>query len=256
VGNYDDANIDVVSLKTGERKTVQRGGFFPRYLATSSGRGHLVYLRQSTLFAVPFDPVRLAPAGVPAPILEDVSGSAGAGGDFAFAGAPSGPGTFAYLAGKGQGTPISWLDSAGKTQPLHAPPGVYSTLRFSPDGKRLAFAMGSGTGVDIWVKDLDRDSPSRLSFLAGINRLPVWTPDGKNIVFRSENVPAPGLYWVRSDGSGEAQRLTDGKLNEWPFSFSPDGKRLASIRESREAGKEFTHLIYRDTSVEHRRSLE
>jgi hypothetical protein len=91
---YDDANIDVVSLKTGERKTVQRGGLFPRYLATSSGAGHLVYLHQITLFAVPFDPGRLALAGMPEPILEDVSSSAGAGGLFAFGGAPSGPGTF------------------------------------------------------------------------------------------------------------------------------------------------------------------
>jgi serine/threonine-protein kinase len=55
----------------------------------------------------------------------------------------------------------------------------------------------------------------------------VWTPDGKNIVFQSTNAAAPGLYWIRSDGSGEAQRLTDGKLNEVPHSFSPDGKRLA-----------------------------
>jgi WD40 repeat protein len=226
-GNYDDANIDVVSLKTGARKTVQRGGFFPRYLATSKGSGHLVYLHQGTLFGVPFDYGRLALAGVPEPILDDVGSSVGAGGDFAFGGAPSGPGTFVYLAGKGQGLPISWLDSAGKTQPLHAPPGVYYSLRFSPDGKRLAFAMASATGVDIWVKDLDRDTPSRLSFLAGMNRLPVWTPDGKNIVFRSENSPAPGLYWIRSDGSGEAQRLTDGKLDEYPGSLSPDGRRVA-----------------------------
>jgi Tol biopolymer transport system component len=226
-GNYDDANIDVVSLKTGERKTVQRGGFFPRYLATSNGSGHLVYLRQSTLFAVPFDPGRLTLAGVPAPILEDVDSNAGAGGYFAFGGAPSGPRTFVYLAATGQGSQISWLDSAGKTQPLHAPPGVYTTPRFSPDGKRLAFSLSSGTGVDIWLQDLDRDTPSRLSFLAGINRYPVWTPDGNNIVFHSLNSPAPGLYWIRSDGSGEAQRLTDGKLGETPYSFSPDGKRLA-----------------------------
>ena len=228
VGNFDDAAIDVVSLKTGARKTVQRGGFFPRYLPTSNGTGHLVYLHQSTLFAVPFDPGRLALAGLPAPILEDVSGSAGAGGLFAFGGAPSGPGTFVYLAGGGQGLPISWVDSAGKIQPLHAPPGVYSTPRFSPDGDRLAFAVASGTGTDVWVKDLGRDTLSRLTFLAGVNRLPVWTPDGKNIVFTSSNPAAPGLYWVPSDGSGEAQRLSDGKLvNEFPTSFSPDGRRLA-----------------------------
>jgi Tol biopolymer transport system component/predicted Ser/Thr protein kinase len=231
LGNYDDANIDVVSLKTGGRKTVQHGGFFPRYLATSNGTGHLVYLYQSTLFAVPFDPSRLALAGVPAPILEDVGSSAGAGGLFAFGGAPSGPGTLVYLAGKGQGLPISWLDSAGKTQPLHAPPGVYRFPRFSPDGNRLAFSMGSGAGMDIWVKDLDRDTQSRLSFVAGVNRSPVWTPDGKDIVFKSTNSPAPGLYWIRSDGSGDAQRLTDGRANEWPFSFSPDGKRLAFTQD-------------------------
>src|SRR5439155_24574460 len=105
--------------------------------------------------------------------------------------------------------------------------GVFRYLRFSHDGNRLAFSMASGTGMDIWVKDLDRDTPSRLSFLAGANRCPVWTPDGKNIVFQSTNSPAPGLYWIRSDGSGEAQRLTDGKDYQFPFSFSPDGKRLA-----------------------------
>ncbi len=226
-GNYDDANIDVVSLQTGERRTVQRGGFFPRYLASSKGTGHLIYLHQSTLFAVPFDFGRLALDGVPAPVLEDVSSTATAGGDFASSEPRSGEGTFVYLRGKGPGPPISWLDRAGKIQPLHAPAGVYTTLRFSPDGKRLAFSMASGTGEDIWVRDLGRDTPSRLSFLTGLNRNPVWAPDGKTIVFKSTNPAAPGLYCMRSDGSGEAQRLTDGKLDEIPFSISPDGKRLA-----------------------------
>jgi serine/threonine-protein kinase len=230
-GTFDDANIDVISLKTGERKTVERGGLSPRYLATSAGTGHLIYIHGSTLFAVPFDPSRLAPTGAPAPILEDVSSTGTAGGDFAFAGASSGPGTFVYLAGRGPTSawPISWLDQSGGghsgPHPLHAPLGLYFTPRFSPDGKRLAFSMVSGQGDDIWVKDLDLDTPSRLSFLPGQNRWPVWTPDEKNIVFQSISPAAPGLYWFRSDGSGEAQRLTDGNL--LPYSFSPDGKRLA-----------------------------
>jgi Tol biopolymer transport system component/predicted Ser/Thr protein kinase len=224
-GNYDDASVDVISLKTGERKTVVRGGFSPGYLATSSGTGHLIYVHQSTLFAVPFDLGRLAPTGPPAPVLEDVSGSSFGGGDFAFAQS----GALVYLAGAGQGGwSISWVDSAGKKQPLHAPIGRYFTPRFSPDGKRLAFAIDvGGQTSDIWVKDLDRDTPSRLSFLSERNRWPVWTPDGRNIVFQSANSAAPGLYWIRSDGSGEAQRLTDGKLLESPYSFSPDGKLLA-----------------------------
>ena len=246
--SYDDANIDVISLKTGERKTIQRGGFSPRYLAdasASNGTGHLIYVHEATLFAVPFDLGRLATIGTPTPILEDVSSTATAGGDFAFAGAPSGPGTFVYLSGKGsqEGYSISWVDSSGgalsgasngtpsgaskTTQPLHAPPGFYVAPRFSPDGKRLAFSINSGKGADIWVKDLDRDTPSRVSFLPGTNDRPVWTPDGKNIVFLSSNPAAPGLYGIRSDGSGEAKRLTEGKPLETPYSFSPDGKRLA-----------------------------
>ena len=46
---------------------------------------------------------------------------------------------------------ISWVDSSGKTEPLHAPPGQYYTPRFSPDDKRLGYAMGTGKGEDIWV---------------------------------------------------------------------------------------------------------
>lgn len=245
-GSYDDANIDVISLKTGERKTVARGGFFPRYLPISKSLGYLIYVHQSTLFAVPFDLERLAVTGPAAPVLEEVSNNASAGGDFAFAQ----NGAFVYLAGKGSsaGWSISWMDHSGKTQPLHAPRGLYEMPRFSPDGKRLAFAVTNGSNEDIWVKDLDRDTPSRLSFLPDRNRGPVWTPDGKNIVFRSFNPAAPGLYWIRSDGSGEAQRLTDGKLGESPRSISPDGKRLAFTREGNAGSQDiFTALIEGDS---------
>jgi Tol biopolymer transport system component len=229
---YDNANIDVISLKTGERKTIERGGFSARYLADatgSNGAGHLFYLYQATLFAVPFDPGRLASTGSPAPVLEDVSSTGAAGGDFALAQ----NGTLVYLSGKASRAewPISWVDSSGKTELLYAPPGQYSNLRFSPDGKRLAFSIRSDKGTDIWVKDLDREIPSRLSFLPNGNLFPVWTPDGKYIVFRSNDRAAPGLYAIRTDGSGEAKRLTEGKPAEFPYSFSPDGKRLAIFRD-------------------------
>jgi WD40 repeat protein/predicted Ser/Thr protein kinase len=215
-GVYNDATIEAVSLATRERKVVVKGGFFGQYLPS----GHLVYLHESTLFAAPFDLNRLTLSGPPAAILEDVSSNSTAGGDFAF----SRSGIFVYLAGKapGAGAPITWLDSAGKRELLYAPSGLCYTPRFSPDGKRLAFAMNSGQQDDIWVKDLDRGTPSRLTFRAGSNRCPVWTPDGQNIVFRSVDPNSPGLYWIRADGAGQPQRLTDGKLQETPYSFSSD----------------------------------
>ncbi|MCX6602345.1 MAG: hypothetical protein NTV52_01980, partial [Acidobacteria bacterium] len=225
---YDDATIEVVSLKTGERRTVQRGGFYPRYLADGSdpgGSGHMIYLHQATLFAVPFHPGGSTLPGAPVPILNDVSSTQAAGGDFAFAR----NGTFVYSEGNGSlpKWPISWVGPAGNSETLHAPPGQYYYPRFSPDGKRLAFSMNNGKGQDIWVKDLNQEAPLRLSFLPGASSHPVWTPDGKHIVFRSFNASAPGLYRIRSDGAGEAKRLTDGKVIPVPTSFSPDGKRLA-----------------------------
>jgi serine/threonine-protein kinase len=227
-GNFNDADIDLISLETGEQKTIQRGGFYPRYFPISSETGYLLYLHQSTLFAMPFDLRRLAPAGSSSPILEDVSSNGSAGGDLAFA-APNATGhdLFVYLSGgPSEGRFINWIFPSGSMQPL-LQPGSYFTPKFSPDGKRLAFSMITGSGEDVWVRDLGREASSRLTFLPGVNRAPVWTPDGKSIVFSSTNPTAPGIYWIRSDGSGEVQRLTDGKLIETPSSFSPNGKYLA-----------------------------
>ena len=223
--NYDNANIEVFSIKTGRRKTIHRGGFSGRYMATPDGSGRLIYMHQGTMFAAPFDLRRLELTGAPVPVLEQVSSSGNGGGDFTV----SRSGTLVYLPGQGiAGTwVIGWVDRSGKKQPLHNTPGGYYTPRLSPDGKRLAFTMGASQGFDLWVKDLERDTASRLSFLKSVNNFPVWTPDGKNIIFKSADPASPGLYWVRADGAGEAQRLTDGKMDEFPFSMSPDGKRLA-----------------------------
>src|SRR5439155_10448955 len=128
---------------------VQHGGFSGRYVSIG-GAGRLIYIHQNTLFAVGFDPARLAVTGTPVPVLEGVSSSSTGGGNFALAL----DGTFVYLPGTAQGSySIAWLDPTGKTQPLHAASGNYFTPRFSPDGKRLAFTMSGGKGFDLWVQD-------------------------------------------------------------------------------------------------------
>jgi Tol biopolymer transport system component len=82
------------------------------------------------------------------------------------------------------------------------------------------------------VQDLDRDVPSRLTNLPGINTGATWTPNGIRIVFESVLGEAPSLYWIRADGSGGPQRLTNDGIRRIPYSFSPDGKRLAYAQES------------------------
>jgi serine/threonine-protein kinase len=218
---FSGAEIDVVFIKTGERKTVLRGGFFGRCLPS----GRLVYMNQNTLLTAQFDLGRLTLTAAPQPVLEDVNYARYYGaGNFDF----SRTGIFVYVSSKGQvpTTSIFWLDSAGKTQPLPLTPGFYMTPRFSPDGKRLAFVMGPPDHRDLWVRELDRGATSRVTSLGRVGIFPVWTPDGENVV--TNNGEALGMYWVRADGAGEAQPLTDDKTSAFaPYSFSPNGKRLA-----------------------------
>jgi serine/threonine protein kinase/Tol biopolymer transport system component len=214
-----DGDITIFFPETGNRKTIHRGGFFSRYLPS----GHLMYQQQNTVWAAPFDLDGLAMTGAPQPVLEDVND-----GDFDF----SSTGTIAYVTSQVElAFPYSiwWMDSAGRTTPLHVTPGPYENVRFSPDGRRLAFEMAaSWTRSDIWVKDLESDTTSRLTRPPGRNNTPIWTPDGKGIVFDSNSQPVSGLYWIRADGASDAQRLTDSKAPYWTAgSVSPDGRWLA-----------------------------
>jgi len=226
VGTYDEAKVDVVLVKTGERKNLVHGAFGAHFLPISGERGYLLYMQKNTVLAAPFNVQRLAITGAAIPVLTDVDSSARGGGDFAF----SSTGAFVYREGHGgREWPLMWLDADGKLTSLHSVPGGYYGLRFSPDGKRLAYSASNGHGSDIWVDDLDRDSVSRLTFLPEASQPPVWSPDGKGIFFNSRNQNNPGLCWIPADGSGEPLRLLDDKLLGAPFpsSVSPDGRMLA-----------------------------
>jgi Tol biopolymer transport system component len=231
-GNFDDGSIQVLSLKTGQWKVVQRGGYFGRYLATSNRAGELVYVHQGTLLGVPFDLDRLEVRGTPAPLLEDVAGDPSfAGGQFDV----SRNGTFVYLGGKSSAAawPLVWLDSTGKTEPLLALPGSYYSPRLSPDGKRLAVSVNVNA---IGVYDSQRNTMTPLTFKLQLSLFPVWMPDGKHIVFAAAAGTGTTLQWIRSDGAGEPQPLLESKTVLRPYSFSPDGKRLA-FGESRPEGE-------------------
>lgn len=219
--SFDEDDIEVLSFETGQRKTLRHGGFFPRYLPS----GHLIWVHQNVLFAAPFDLRRLTLTGEPQPVVEDIRSAEQIGADFAFSRA----GLFVYGSGAGEMLQaIFWLDRSGKTLPLHPTPGLYSSPRISPDGKRVAFSSSDGRGHDdIWVRDVDRDTSARLTVLAGQSGHPVWTPDGRNVIFWSSNPTAPGMYSIRADGSSVAQRLTEGKVRQTPYSISQDGRRLA-----------------------------
>ena len=78
-------------------------------------------------------------------------------------------------------------------------------------------------GPDIFVYDLKRETMSRLTFAAQDVKHPVWTPDGKHIAYSGRG----GIFWMRADGGGEKQRLSESTDQLFADSFSPDGRRLA-----------------------------
>jgi Tol biopolymer transport system component len=233
----EDATVEVIPWKGGAAKTLVAGASFGRYLPSNGSRGYLVYLHQGMLFEVGFDLSRLEVQGTPMPLLEDVAAnSALAGGQFDFSRAPFGHGTLVYLAGKAavETWPVMWLDSYGKMQPLIATPGAYIQPRFSPDGRRLALGVSTNSGTDIYIYDLQRETMTRLTF-GGHSTVPVWTPDGRHIAFYA---PASGfgIWWIRSDGSGEPQQLLTTQNSVVPWSFSPDGRCLAYHESNPETG--------------------
>ncbi|HLF98495.1 MAG TPA: protein kinase [Methylococcaceae bacterium] len=222
-GNYEDAEIVVYSVDSRQRKTVQRGGYYARYLLS----GHVVYLHEGTLFALPFDLQRLEVTGQPAPILEGVLTTPGTGGaQFSF----SNTGNVVYVAGGSEGQKVSiyWMDREGRFTPLRETPADYRNPAFSPDGKRLALEIFDGKRRDVWVYEWERDTLTRLTFAGETNAYPSWTPDGQRIVYSSqEKGGALNLGWIRADGAGNAQRLAESKNNQYARSWRPDGKVLA-----------------------------
>jgi len=222
-GFYEDADIVVYSMASGQRKDVQRGGFHARYLPT----GHLVYMHEGTLFAVPFDLKRLEVTGQPAPILDGiVTNTATGGAQFSF----SESGNLVYVAGGTvvQKISVYWMDRQGKFAPLRQTPGAYMSPALSPDGKRLALQVRDGKSMDIWVDEWERDTLTRLTFGGEFNSSPVWTPDGQRITYSSHEAGGVwNLYWKRADGAGDALRLTESKNQKYPNSWRLDGKVLA-----------------------------
>ena len=236
----DNANIEILSLKTGQITEVFRGGYFGRYLPS----GHLLYLHQGVLFGVKFDVDRLAVRGNSSPLADNPAANPlTGGGQFDFSEASYGPGIFAYLAGPGsaQKWRVDLIGGSGNVQPLIATPGVYTIPRFSPDGKKLAFIDGEGAPS---VYDLERETTMRIApGPAGGNI--VWAPDGKHVVYAYSG----DLFWVRSDGVGSPQRLMD-KHFTGAWSFSPDGHWLAYFDITAETGTDIWVLPLDTTNPE------
>ena len=225
--------IVVQSLETGKRRIVLENASRGTYIPS----GHLLFFRANALWAVPFDPERTLTIGpefiLPYHVFTDDS-SFWFNPEFAVSPA----GTLVYVAARDNKYSVVLVDRAGAVRPLALPGGDYWDPRLSPDGSFLAASVKQGPGDSLWLYDLARESPTRLT-AAQVNGMaptwddmaPTWSPDGKLLVFtRGHTLGGTTLMWMPTDASAEPQKLYDfPKGFVGATSWSRDAKRLALV---------------------------
>ena len=192
-------------------------------LASDSGAlyappGYLLFVRQGTLLAQPFDAKKMALTGEAVPIAEQVA--------FDIAGAwgfsVSDNGTLEYRMGTGTSQfQLDWVDRSGKVVDSAGVLGLYRSPAISPDGKRIAVYRHEGNGGDIWLMEPFGGKASRLTFDASQdNAHPIWV-GGNSIVFESHRNGKWGIYQKLSNGTGPEELLFESDPVKVPMSWSP-----------------------------------
>jgi serine/threonine protein kinase/Tol biopolymer transport system component len=224
-GHVGGSQIAVVDPRTGQRRILIPGGSDAQYVES----GHLIFAAAGGLRAVRFDPVRLELLGDPVTLLEDVFVKPTGAADYAL----SRNGTLAYVTAESGRTSLRslvWVDRKGREEPLKAPLRVYGPGRISPDGTRVAVGIMDQGNADVWIFDLAGGALKRLTFAPGTNGLPLWTPDGRHIVFSmADRRGVLNLYIQPVDGTRTPDPITSSRIPQWPTSVMPDGTRVVGF---------------------------
>jgi len=220
-GPSDQIGLYVGSLDSNEQKLLLRAGSNAVYAPP----GYLLFWRDQSLMAQPFDAKRLKLIGDAFPVAEQVQYLGGMG--YAVF-SVSDNGILAYQAGAGQGdTQLLWFDANGKQLGQVGSPGFHGTVRLSPDGQRLAEFAVDGANMDIWVHELARGVRTRFTFDPSFDWYPVWSPDGTRIAFASNRKGQYNLYVKDSAGAGAEELVFESEADKRPTDWSRDGRFIA-----------------------------
>ncbi|HET7451887.1 MAG TPA: protein kinase [Thermoanaerobaculia bacterium] len=203
-------------------------------LAQYAPPGDVLYVKEGTLVAQPFDASALKLTGEPVPIAEQM-GAAGNGlADFSV----SANGSLVYRGGVTNEDRLVWIDRSGKEISDLDKPAGYGTTALSPDGARLALDLSDTRSDkrDIWIRDLARGVTSRFTFDATNETSPVWSPDGKEIVFSSDRKGYSSLYEKDASGTGAEKELWSCGDTVVAGDWSADGKFIAVNRITSKTG--------------------
>jgi eukaryotic-like serine/threonine-protein kinase len=212
--------LGALTLATGKLTRFEQAGSNPRYVPS----GYVVVAtRSGTLLAVPFDRSRLQITGPPVPVADGVMVGPGGAARMGM----SEYGAFAYVTGPLARRDLVLVDRAGSARVLPAEPEAYIAPRLSPDGRRIAVEVDEPDLVnsDVWLYDIAQHTRTRLTFDQSGHR-PIWTPDGRRIVYSRGQFSQGDLYWIPADGTGPAEALLVAPEDQWAGDVTPDGRTL------------------------------
>jgi Tol biopolymer transport system component len=188
-----------------------------------SGRtGHILFVREGNLMALPFDPESRQATGDVFPVTEGVFVDAGLA-----AASASATGVLVYFDSRAAGkNNIVWSDRSGKVTPTGLTGDVWEPA-ISPDEKTIAYSRNNGLTSDIYLRDLVHGLDQRFTSDRSLNNTPVWSPTGDRIVFRStRGAGQQQLYQQSASGADQAEALTKSPSNKFASQWSKDGRFL------------------------------
>jgi eukaryotic-like serine/threonine-protein kinase len=231
-GKEDPDALFVGKLDSTERKLLTKATGNPQYAAP----GYLLFCREKTLYAQRFDAGKLELSGEAVPLLKDITylprivHNAYAVSD-----------TGVLVAQRGSDISLSklvWRDRQGSEIGEIGKPGVYANVAIAPNGGAVGFDRTDeeNQNTDVWTYDLHRGSTKRLTFDAALDADPVWSPDGKRILFASSRGGLFQVYVKSADGGEDEKRLPLNGSDNYPSSWSHDGKYILYERTTESTG--------------------
>jgi serine/threonine protein kinase/Tol biopolymer transport system component len=218
--------IFVSALDSNEKRFVVEATANAAYAAP----GYLLFYRDKTLLAQPFDLKRFALTGEATTILPQIQflpqvkravfGVSDQGLLVAQSGAD------AAL------SQLTWFDRKGNAVGSVGKPDVYGNVFLSPNGRSVAVDKTdmASMNTDIWTYELQRDSAKRLTFDPAIDAAPIWSPDGSEFVFCSDRQLLFGLYVKDSNGAHDEKSIVHDEVPDFPSDWSRDGKYILYFR--------------------------
>ncbi len=226
----ENNGVYLSSLESQEQRLILRTDTSAAYVA-----GHLVFAREGTLMAQPFDEKSFQLTGDAFPIAERVQFDLGSvRAIFSI----SENGVLAFQSGFARGNAqLTWFDRSGKQTGQVGERDFYGQPRLSLDGQKLALVIldPQAGGTDIWLYELARNVPTRFTFDPAFETWPLWSPDGSQIVFTSNRKGQYDIYEKPSSGAGSEEVLFESNENKATTSWSADGRFIAFVNTDTKA---------------------